>query len=163
MNPLDIIILVGLVVPAFAGLRRGLIKSALSLAGLIIGVILAGNLYQPLSKILTFISNEDAANIVAFILILVAVMAIAVVLARLLKFAARIVMLGWVDNVGGAVFGFLMGAILWGALLATWVKFFGSGLATESFLASVLLDKFPLVLGLLPSEFDAVRDFFQQP
>jgi membrane protein required for colicin V production len=161
MNWLDIIILVGLVVPAFMGLKRGLIKSALSLAGLIIGVVLAGNLYSSLSKILTFISNEDVANIVAFILILVLVMAIAVVLARLLKFAAQIVMLGWVDHVGGVVFGLLLGAILWGALLATWVKFLGSGLVTESLLASVLLDKFPLVLGLLPGEFDSIRSFFQ--
>jgi membrane protein required for colicin V production len=48
-----------------------------------------------------------------------------------------------------------------GALLAIWVQFFGSGLVTESFLAGVLLNKFPLVLALLPSEFDAVRDFFQ--
>ena len=143
------------------GLKRGLIKSALSLAGLIIGVVLAGNLYSSLSNILTFISNEDAANIVAFILILVLVMAIATVLARLLKFAAQIVMLGWVDHIGGAVFGFLMGAILWGALLATWVKFLGSGLVTESLLASMLLDTFPLVLGLLPSEFDSIRSFFQ--
>ena len=161
MNGLDIVILVGLVVPAFIGLRRGLIKSALSLAGLIIGVVLAGNLYQPISKLFAFIHNEDVAHIVAFILILVLVMALAVVLARLLKFAARTVMLGWVDNVGGAAFGFLLGAILWGALLATWVKFFGSGLVTEAFLASVLLDKFPLVLGLLPGEFDSIRSFFQ--
>jgi membrane protein required for colicin V production len=39
--------------------------------------------------------------------------------------------------------------------------FFGTDLVTESFLAGVLLDKFPLVLALLPSEFDTVRDFFQ--
>jgi len=70
-------------------------------------------------------------------------------------------MLGWVDHLGGAVFGVVAGAILWGALLAIWVKFFGAGPVTESFLAAVLLDKFPLVLALLPSEFDAIRDFFQ--
>ena len=161
MNWLDIFILVALVVPAFVGLKRGLIKSALSLAGIIIGVITAGNFYQSLSGILTFISNEDIANTVAFILILVAVMVLATMLARLLKFAARAVMMGWVDHVGGAVFGFLLGAILWGALLATWVKFFGSGLVTESFLADMLLDTFPLVLALLPSEFDTIRSFFQ--
>ena len=148
-------------VPAFVGLKRGLIKSVLSLAGIIIGVALAGNFYQPLSGLLTFIPNEDAYSIVAFILILVVVMIIAAVLARLLKFATRTVMLGWVDHVGGAAFGFLIGAILWGALLATWVKFFGSELVTESLLSSVLLDKFPLVSGLLPSEFDAIRSFFQ--
>lgn len=161
MNWLDIIILIGLVVPAFTGLRRGLIKSVLSLAGLIIGVVLAGNLYQPVSKLFAFIHNEDVAHIVAFILILVLVMVLAAALARLLKSVAKIVMLGWVDNVGGAAFGFLLGAILWGAILATCVKFFGSGLVTESLLASVLLDKFPLVLGLLPGEFDSIRSFFQ--
>ncbi len=161
MNWLDIVLIVALVIPTVIGMKRGLIRSALFLAGLLIGIILAGNLYKPLANLLTFISNENVANVVAFIIILVVVMIIAAVLARLLKFTVSIVMLGWVDHLGGAVFGFLMGAIFWGALLATWVKFFGAGLATESFLAAVLLDKFPLILGLLPKEFDAIRNFFQ--
>jgi|TARA_B100001971_G_C18225326_1_gene560013 membrane protein required for colicin V production len=161
VNWLDIIILISLVVSVFAGLRRGLVKSVLSLAGLIIGVVLAGHLYKSVSGILTFISNEDAANIVAFILILVLVMMAAFFFARLLKSAIKVVMLNWVDRVGGTVFGLLVGAILWGAILAAWVKFFGPGLVTESLLASVLLDIFPLVLGLLPGEFDSIRNFFQ--
>ncbi len=161
MNWLDIVLIVALVIPTVIGLKRGLIKAALSLAGLIIGVIVAGNLYQPLSRVLGFIPNEDVANITAFILILVVVMVIAMILARLLKFVASVVMLGWVDHIGGAVFGFLMGAILWSALLAIWVKFFGTELVTESFLAAVLLDKFPMILALLPSEFDAIHDFFR--
>ncbi len=161
MNWLDIFILVALVVPSFMGFKQGIIKAVLSLIGIIIGVIMAGNFYQSLSGVLTFISNEDIANIVAFILILVAVMVLATMLARLLKLAARAMTLGWIDRVGGATFGFLLGAILWGALLATWVKFFGSGLVTESFLADMLLDTFPLVLALLPSEFDTIRSFFQ--
>ncbi len=161
MNWLDIIILISLVVSVFAGLRRGLVKSVLSLAGLIIGVVLAGHLYKSVSGILAFISNEDAANIVAFILILVLVMVAAFFFARLLKSAIKVVMLNWVDRVGGTVFGLLVGAILWGAILAAWVRFFGSGLVTESLLASVLLDIFPLVLGLLPGEFDSIRNFFQ--
>ena len=162
MNWLDIVIIVALVFPAFIGLKRGLIKSVLSLAGLIIGVVLASNFYDSLAKVLGFIPNENVANIVAFILILVVVMVIAALLARLLKFIASVTMLGWVDHVGGAIFGFLMGAILCGALLAIWVKFLGTGLITESFLAGVLLDKFPLVLALLPSEFDAIRDFLDR-
>ncbi len=160
MNPLDIVLIVVLVIPALVGLRRGLIKAALSLAGLIVGVVLAGYFYEPVSKLFGFINNQDWANILAFVLILVLVIVAATVLARFLKFAVSVVMLGWVDHVGGAVFGFLLGAIFLGALLATWVQFFGSELVTGSFLAGVLLDKFPLVLALLPSEFDAVRDFF---
>ena len=161
MNPLDIVIIVALIIPVFTGLKQGLIKAALSLAGLIVGVILASNFYQQLGGMMGFISNEDIANVTAFIIILVVVMIIANVAVILLKFTAKVAMLGWVDRLGGAIFGFLMGAIFMGALLATFVKFFGSELVTESFLAAILLDKFPLVLGLLPSEFDTIRDFFQ--
>ena len=161
MNWLDIVLIVVLVLPALVGLRRGLIKAALSLAGLIIGVVLAGNFYGSISGMFGFINNPDVANILAFALILVVVIVAATVLARMLTFAVSVVMLGWVDHLGGAVFGFLLGAIFLGAILATFVKFFGTDLVAESFLAGVLLDKFPLVLALLPGEFDTVRDFFQ--
>jgi len=161
MNWLDIIIAVVLILPIFIGLKQGLIKAALSLAGLIVGVVLAGNFYRQLGGVMDFIPDENIANIVAFVLILVVVMVIANVLAALLKYTAKAVLLGWVDHLGGAIFGLLMGAVFMGALLATLVKFFGTGLVTESLLAGILLDKFPLILVLLPSEFDVIRDFFQ--
>lgn len=161
MNWLDIVLLVALVAVAFTGLKQGLIKAVLSLAGLIIGVILASNLYTTLGNLLGFIPNEKAAGIVAYILILIVVMIIASILARLLKTIISIAMLGWVNHLGGAVFGLLLGAIFWGAILAVWVRFFGTGLVTESFIAGVLLNKFPLVLALLPSDFDIIRNYFQ--
>jgi membrane protein required for colicin V production len=161
MNWLDIVVIVALVIPVFIGFKKGVIKAALTLAGLIIGVILASNFYKPFAQALTFITDESIANIVAFILILTGVMVIAHVLVRLLKFVTSVTMLGWIDRLGGALFAFLIGAILWSALLATWVKFFGTSLVADSFLARVLLDKFPFILGLLPNEFDAIRDFFR--
>ena len=161
MNWLDIVILVILVINVFVGLRIGIIKAVLSMVGVIVGVILAGRFYVPLGEQLTFIQQAGVANIVAFIIILVGAMAVASILAALLKRTVSAVMLGWVNYLGGAVFGLVLGAVFCSALLATWVKFFGSGLVTESFLAGVLLDKFPMILALLPSEFDAVRDFFK--
>ena len=161
MNWLDIVIIVIMVISAFIGLKNGLIKTALSLAGLIVGVILAGRYYIPFSGQLSFIPQANVAQIIAFAIILVGTMVIATVLAWLLKWAASAMMLGWVNRVGGAVFGLVLGAIFCSALLATWVKFFGSGLVTEAFLAGVLLDKLPLILGLLPGEFDAIRSFFE--
>jgi membrane protein required for colicin V production len=84
------------------------------------------------------------------------------VLARLLKWTASVIMLGWVNHLGGAVFGLVLGAIFCGALLAIWVKFLGvTGAITESNLAPILVDFFPVVLALLPDEFDAIRPFFQ--
>ncbi|MEE8599026.1 MAG: CvpA family protein, partial [Dehalococcoidales bacterium] len=95
MNWLDIVIIVAITVPTVIGLRIGMIKAALSLAGLIVGVIVAGRYYLPLSEQLSFISQESVAEIAAFIIILVGIMIIAAVLARLLKWTASVIMLGW--------------------------------------------------------------------
>ena len=153
--------LVLLALATLNGLFQGLIKAVLSLAGIILGVILAGRLYQPLSNVLDFINNESAADIIAFLIILIGVIIIAALLSRLLTKVATITMLGWVNRLGGAVFGLLLGGIFLSALLATWVKFFETDAVTNSAIAGFLLDKFPLVLALLPEDFDAVRDFFQ--
>jgi len=162
MTWLDILILVLLFVPTFIGLRKGLIRAALSLAGLLIGVVLAGRLYEPVSGVFGFFNNEKAADIVAFILILLLVMLAAFLLARLLKGLLDMVLLGWVDNIGGALLGFLFGFFLLGAILAIWVKLFGSGLAADSFMVRFMLDNFPIVLGLLPGDFGQdIRNFFQ--
>ncbi|MFC1897287.1 CvpA family protein [Chloroflexota bacterium] len=162
MNWLDIVIIVVLVISTFLGLKTGIIKAVLSLAGLIVGVILAGYYYVLLAEQLSFISQDGVAEVVAFAIILIGVMLVAVVLARLLKWAASVVMLNWVNHLGGAVFGLALGAIFCGALLAIWVKWLGIGnTITESIVAAVLLDKFPLILALLPDEFDVIRSFFQ--
>ena len=162
MNWLDIIIIVLIAIPTLIGLRIGIIKAALSLAGVIVGVILAGRFYLALARGLTFIPQETLAKIVAFAIILVGVMIVAGVLASVLKWIASVVMLGWVNRLGGAILGFVLGAIFCSALLAIWTKFLGvEGPIGESGLATLLLDRFPMVLALLPEEFDTVRSFFQ--
>ena len=162
MSWLDIVLLVVLAVATLIGLKTGLIKTILSLVGMIIGVILAGNLSDPLAERLTFISHAGTAKVVAFAIILIAVMIIASMIARFLKWATSLVMLGWVNRLGGAVFGFLLAGIFCGAALAAWLNFFGSAATiTESGIAKVLLDRLPLVLALLPEEFGSVSSFFQ--
>ena len=162
MNWLDIVIIVLIAIATLIGLRIGIIKAILSLVGVIVGVILAGRFHAVLAEQLTFIPQENLARIAAFAIILIGVMVFAGVLATVLKWLASIVMLGWVNRLGGAVFGFVLGAIFCSALLAIWVKFLGLvGPIAGSGLANLLLDNFPLVLALLPEEFDSVRSFFQ--
>lgn len=162
MNWLDIVIIVVIAISAFGGQKNGLIKAVLSLAGLIVGVVLAGRYYTPISEQLTFIPQDNIARIVAFAIILIGVMVIAGVLANLLKRAVSAVMLGWVNRIGGAIFGLVLGAVFCGALLAMWIKFIGiQSIIVESAMTNMLLDFFPVVLALLPDEFNAVRSFFQ--
>ena len=159
MNWLDFVIIAAIAIPTFIVLKIGLIKEVLSLAGLIVGVILAGCFYVPLSEQLTFIPQATVAKVVAFAIILIGVMIIAGVLAMVLKWITSVIMLGWVNRIGGAVFGLVLGAILCGAVLALWIKFFGAGeVITNSSLAAIL-SRFP-VLSLLPGEFDSIRSFF---
>lgn len=162
MSWLDIALLAIIGIATLIGLRIGIIKAMLTLVGVIVGVILAGRFYAGLAENLTFIPQETLARVVAFAAILILVMLVMSVIAGVLKWLASIVLLGWVNRLGGALLGLIMGAIFCGALLAIWTKFLGiSDPIAESALATFLLDGFPMVLALLPGEFDSVRSFFQ--
>jgi membrane protein required for colicin V production len=161
MNWLDIVLIILIIIPAFIGLRKGLIRMIFSLAGLVIGIIIAGIYYEPVSKLLTFTDNESLANIIAFILILAVVVIIAMILGHLFKKLADTITLGWLDHLLGAIVGFISGFLVLSAIMAIIVKFFESDVIAGSFMTRVMLDYFPVVMGLLPDNFQAVRDFFQ--
>jgi len=161
MHWLDAVIIIVIAVSTFIGLKTGLIKSVLSLAGLIVGVILAGRYYVFLSERLTFVPQAGLAKVAAFAIILIGVMVVAGLLALLLKVLVSMMMLGWANYLGGAIFGLLMGVVTCSALLIVWVKFQGmSGAITESLIATTLLGYFPVGLTLLPDEFGTIRSFF---
>jgi len=161
MNWLDIVLILIFAVFAFLGFKRGLIRAVLILVGLILGVFLAGRFYLAFSGWLP-IANVTAARVLAFILIFVAVVAVACVVAFLLRKTISAIMLGWADRLLGAVFGLVAGAVICGALLALFAHFLDiEGTVSQSWIASILLDRVPLLLALLPEEFDAVRGFFQ--
>jgi membrane protein required for colicin V production len=162
MNWLDIVIIVVLAVGVFLGLKTGLIKMVVSLAGLILGIFMAGRLYQALADRMTFISSERAAQVVAYIIILVVILIAAAIVAWLLSKIISAIMLGWANRLGGAIVGLLLGAIFIGAILAVWAKWGGgTNLISHSWLAKLLVDKFPLVLALLPHEFDSLHSFLK--
>ncbi len=161
MNWLDIVILVGLVLAAFTGLKAGIMKILFTVVGIIVGIVLAGRYSDSLAGVLGFINNPDWAKIAAFAIILVAVLIISAILAAILSKLISAILLGWINRLGGAILGIVVGALFWGAILSMWVHYLGpSDAVSHSALARFLLDTFPFVLGLLPSEFDSVRHFF---
>ena len=162
MSWLDIVLVIAIAVSAFIGVKKGVIGIALTLAGLVLGVFLAGRYYILFSQYLSFIPHAGLAKVAAFSIIFIGVMVVAAVLARLLGKAASAIMMGWANRIGGGVLGGILGAIFCGAFLAMWVKFMGmTQVIAESRIAPILLNQFPRVLALLPGEFDAIRSFFQ--
>ncbi len=164
MNWLDMVIIVSLVVPVLIGLKIGLIRIVLPLIGVILGIYLAGSFYGPLSSTLfSWLDSPNQARIAAFVLILVFTVGAIALLSWLINRTLQLIFLGWVDKLGGAVFGLALGALLPSVLLAAITKFELSGIegtVQNSSVAAFFLDRFPLVLTLLPEEFDSVRQFF---
>lgn len=164
MNWLDVVLIIGLAISVVLGIQAGLIKVAFMLVGGIIGVVLAGRYSDGLGDILSFIPGEGVAYIIAFILIVAATVIVAMIAGMIVKKVVHILpLVGWVDRWGGGIIGLLAGAIIIGALLAMWMKYGSAGgeVILDSALANFLLDKFGIVLGLLPPEYQIIHDFFE--
>jgi len=93
--------------------RRGIVLVLLSLAGLVVGTLLASWYYTRLGGWLHgMIPNPKAAQAVAFLAILMAVWVVFSVAAGLVRKAVRAVGLGLVDRLLGAGFGLARGVLL---------------------------------------------------
>ena len=164
MNWLDIVIV--LVIAFFAGtaFRAGLIREAVTLVSAVVGVVVAGLFYDDLARdVLVFIDNKDTARVVSFLILLGAVYLAGQLIAIMLKQVAAILLLGWVDHIGGALFGLLKGLIVVEVLLILLVTFPRLGLESDidgSALASVFLDARSVLLFVLPDEFEQAVDLF---
>lgn len=165
MHWLDAVVLVVLVVSTLLGLKRGLIGTALPLIGLIVGVVLAGRYYGPVGEsLLSAIDDPNLNKIASYALIVVVALIASLIVAFFLRRVVGMMLLGWVDHLAGAILGLVIGAAVWGAILAALLQFpFWDIESTVegSTLARALTKYFPLLLSLLPGEFDAVREFFQ--
>ena len=163
MNWLDIVIILTLIAGFVSGLTQGLIRSVFTLAGVILGVFLAGRYYGSVGAWFGFIHSQDVKNAVGFAIVFILIVLIFAFIAQLLRHAVAAITLGWLDRLGGAVLGVLISGIIWGALLTLWLNFFsgGAGAVKDSAVARFLVDTFPLVLSLLPGSFQGVKDFFK--
>jgi len=117
MNWLDIIIIIGVALLGFAGLRQGLIRTVFGIAGLIGGIFLAGRYYDRLATLI-FPPDATWANIAAYAIIAVATLVIAGVIGWLLSKLVNFVALGWLDRIVGLVLGKIaLGGVLIGSIV----------------------------------------------
>jgi membrane protein required for colicin V production len=118
MNPLDWVIALTLAISTITAFMRGLIRSVVSLAGLLVGIV-AACWYAPRAAayLVKWITPFALAEIVAFVLVLAAVYVVAALSGRLLRGACSAVGLGFLDRLAGAGFGFVRGVLLLAAML----------------------------------------------
>lgn len=126
-NAVDWFLLAILAWSVVTAFLRGLIRELFALAGLFLGILLAGFYYLPLSSRLgSIISSPALRQIAAFLLIALGVMILAGLLGRLVHRTASLVGLGFFDRLAGALFGFARGCLVCVAVITAFSAFLGS-------------------------------------
>jgi membrane protein required for colicin V production len=118
LTPFDWLLLAILTYSTIMAFVRGIILELFSLGGLIAGILLASWNYHHVALLLSrFITTPSTAQIVAFFLILIAVMVLCALLGKLLNRTAHAIGLGFFDRLLGAAFGLLRGCLFGVAIL----------------------------------------------
>lgn len=113
MALIDWLIIIVLLVSVLTAAKNGLLLEVFSLAGLILGFVLASWNYQRLLPWLTHLIHLlPAAEAVSFLLIALGVMLLAGILGRVIRWSVHSIGLGWVDRFLGALFGIVKGFVL---------------------------------------------------
>jgi len=130
MNPFDILILVILGYSLIRGLFRGLVKEISSLIGVFGGFYAAYTYYKLLANLLSgLIQNISYLNILSFLIIFCSVLIVVSVLGIIIKYLLNIAFLGWVDRVGGVIFGLAKGILIVSILFISLTAFLPQGAA----------------------------------
>ncbi len=159
MNWVDLLIAGAIAWTTFRGLRTGLIRQVVWLVAVLVGLLLAGNLYDDLSANLDFVvEDETTRNLVAFVAIIVGSVIAGMVIGEVLRTTATLLMLGPIDSLGGAAVGFLRGLVYVQLTLLAFAVFpanedLAKGI-DDSTLAPFFLDEIGFVERALPGEFE---------
>lgn len=126
MNYLDIIIAILLILFAIAGFRNGIIREAFSLVAFAVGIYGAMKLSDIVGKWLGNIINmsQEWMSVISFIIVFIALAFLVNWLGGLLAKLIESLNLGFVDKIGGIVFGAAKGFLLVGVCILL-LDFFG--------------------------------------
>jgi membrane protein required for colicin V production len=168
MSIIDIIILCILAFFIIKGLFRGIIIELLTLAGFLIGYVLA---IRQMAQVGNWINQKlhlpgNAAGIIGFIIIIIVVVGFFRLLAAILKIMTRKTFVGWLDRAGGLSFGFLKGLLI-ASLLCLLITVFPFsenliGAQENSLLFKPVRSVAPTVFNFLKRTYPKTKDFYEE-
>lgn len=113
MQWVDWVIVFIMAASMIGGITQGFFRSACSLAGLVVGLMAASWNYGRVASIfLPLVRLHAVADVIGFLLIALLIMALFAIIGAILAKAFRLIGLGCLDSLAGAVFGFFQGVIL---------------------------------------------------
>ncbi|MBM4432361.1 MAG: CvpA family protein [Chloroflexi bacterium] len=161
MNWIDLGIIIIIAASAFYSLRTGFLRQAFAVIGLVVGIYGALTHRDALaSELAPHISHAGMADMVAFLLILLAVWVAASFLASLAHGALKALGLAWADHLFGLLVGVLVGLFVVTSILLLFVRLPLSGLHNalqQSALAALIFRELPHLQQLLPRGLDLLK------
>jgi membrane protein required for colicin V production len=125
MTLVDWIIVAVLAGSVLTGIAQGFLRSAFSLAGLLLGLVIASWNYEVAGALIRHVvRSREVANAIAFLLIALLVAAVAAIVGAFLSKVFQKIGLGCLDRLAGAVFGLFQGAVLVTVCILVTVAFF---------------------------------------
>ena len=114
MNYLDIIICVPLIWGVYQGFKKGFIIQVASILALVLGIFSALKLSEIAEHYVRTKWQWDSnyLHVICFASIFVAVIVLVLLLGKLLETMVKIVALGIINRIAGAVFGFIKYAVI---------------------------------------------------
>lgn len=113
MNLADWAILGVILLSVVLAVAQGFFFEVISLAGLVVGYLLAAWQYPRVADwFMPHVKAPWVADALGFIIILVAVMIVAGVLARIIRWLMKEAGLRWIDRLLGGAFGLLRGSLM---------------------------------------------------
>ena len=123
MGFIDIVLGALLAYGVFKGFKNGLIVELASLLSLYIGIYVAVKFSSVVGNALgDTLSTSKTGKVIAFVLTFLAVVVGIHYLAKALSKIASIVFLGWLNKMGGVVFGLLKTVLIVGIVLSLFQK-----------------------------------------
>ncbi len=171
---LDWIFVAILVIGALVGLWKGIIKLAFIFGGMILGILAASHWYVSLGSAW---GGSIGAEIAAFFVIFIVItLIVGIVVGRIVERRIKWSPLRWVNRLGGTLLGLVIAGAICGFIImglgeivlldvpVPWVDMshFQQSIKAaleNSAMTPDILRYFTYLMGLLPSQFDAVREW----
>ncbi|MDY6835426.1 MAG: CvpA family protein [Chloroflexota bacterium] len=160
---MDAVIVIVALFSGFIGLSQGIFGTLFATIGLLLGVNQAGIFYKSLAEDIS--PSPHWPEIVAFSIILGGMLLAATLIGHGIRSLLHLEVYGIPARLGGGLIGIFVGLFFSAAVFCLILNISYDAMdddISNSTLAEALIYDFPLMLQLLPGEFDSVNTFFEE-
>ncbi|GAB6099162.1 hypothetical protein JCM16358_10410 [Halanaerocella petrolearia] len=162
-NWIDVIVLILLTIFSLKGYHSGLIKQITTIVAIVLGIYIAAQQYAVVSEFLQqkFDLTLHIANLLSFGLIILIIGGVVNYLGQLLNQMLDFLLLSFIDNLGGALFGIIKGSLIAYIFILMLVKL-GNNISWQPLQQQMNQSYFiPLFLKMNPLLEDRIDQFLQ--